>query len=262
MKRNQNAMEVIQRKTLMYKTGVEYGDFCINHAKGCAHGCKYCYQLLGAKRYGQVKSYEQWCEPKLVSNAVELVNKEIPKLKNKIESVHLSFTTDPFMVGYPEVGQMTLKLLEELNAKDIPCTVLTKGILPKELEGPSFLEENYYGITIVSLEERFRKEWEPGAAPLKERIKALRYLHDKGCRTWVSIEPYPTPNIIEQDLLGLLDAVSFSDKIIFGRWNYCRDISAYSGHKQFYNEQASVFAAYCERRKIKYHIKEGTITAK
>ena len=29
----------IQRKTLIYKTEVEYGDYTMNHVLGCSHGC-------------------------------------------------------------------------------------------------------------------------------------------------------------------------------------------------------------------------------
>ena len=37
----------IQRKSLIYKTNVEYGDYTINHVQGCGHGCKYpCYASL------------------------------------------------------------------------------------------------------------------------------------------------------------------------------------------------------------------------
>ncbi len=31
----------ITRKTMLYETGVEYGDYTMNHVLGCAHGCKY-----------------------------------------------------------------------------------------------------------------------------------------------------------------------------------------------------------------------------
>ena len=42
----------IKRKTLLYKTGVEYGDYTINHIQGCSHGCKYpCYAMMMAKRF-------------------------------------------------------------------------------------------------------------------------------------------------------------------------------------------------------------------
>ena len=40
-------MKSMTRKTMLYKTGVEYGDYTMNHAFGCAHGCKYpCYAFL------------------------------------------------------------------------------------------------------------------------------------------------------------------------------------------------------------------------
>jgi DNA repair photolyase len=61
---------------------------------------------------------------------------------------------------------------------------------------------------LVSLDESFRERIEPGAAPLEKRLAALKYLHDDGCKTWVSIEPYPTPNIIEQNLHEVLEAVT------------------------------------------------------
>ena len=47
----------IQRKSLIYKTGVEYGDYTINHIQGCSHGCKYpCYAFLLKKRFHKRKS--------------------------------------------------------------------------------------------------------------------------------------------------------------------------------------------------------------
>ena len=73
---------------------------------------------------------------------------------------------------------------------------------------------------IGSLDENFHKEFEPGSASYKDRIDSLKHLYDKGFKTWVSIEPYPTPNIIRQDLMKILEAISFVDKIIFGRLNY------------------------------------------
>ena len=198
--------EKIKRSSLLYKTGVEYGDYTINHIQGCAHGCKYpCYAMSMAKRFGKAKTYEEWCEPKLAENALEILDIEIPKLKDKIESVHLCFTSDPFMYGYDEVADMSIAIIKKLNAAGIKCTVLTKGILPLALADLS--PENEYGITLVSLDEDFRKEMEPNTAPFEERIQALKALHDAGCKTWVSMEPYPTPNFIEQDLETILEAI-------------------------------------------------------
>lgn len=252
-------MKTITRKSMLYKTGVEYGDYTMNHVLGCSHGCKYpCYAFLMAKRFGKVKSYDVWLEPYLVDNTLELLRKEVPKLKDKIESVQLCFTTDPFMMGYDEIKEMSLAAIRLLNANGIKCTALTKGILPRELSGYS--KENEYGITFISLDEEYRKVAEPGASSYRERLASLKYLHDKGCTTWVSIEPYPTPNLIIQNLTDILESVSFTDKIIFGRTNYNKEISLYKDHKKFYNQQAKIVIDFCNLRNIAYHIKEGTIT--
>ena len=67
-------MKTITRKTMLYQTGVEYGDYTMNHVQGCAHGCKFpCYAFLMKKRFGQIKNYEEWLEPCLVSNTLELL---------------------------------------------------------------------------------------------------------------------------------------------------------------------------------------------
>ncbi len=252
-------MKTITRKTMLYKTGVEYGDYTMNHVLGCAHGCKYpCYAYLMAKRFGNVKTYEEWIEPKLVNNTLELLDKEIPKLKNKIKSVHLCFTTDPFMVGYPEITKMSLAAIEKLNNAGIQCNILTKGILPFELKNYSL--RNEYGITLISLNEEFRKSFEPNTASYNDRIIALNKLHDEGCKTWVSIEPYPTPNIIDQNIEILLNKISFVDKIIFGRMHYNKNISEYKDYEQFFNTEAQKIITFCKKNRIKYHIKTGTIS--
>ncbi|MCX4378283.1 MAG: radical SAM protein [Lachnospiraceae bacterium] len=252
-------MKMITRKSMLYKTEVEYGDYTMNHVLGCSHGCKYpCYAFMMAKRFGKVDSYEDWLEPRLVSNTLEILDREIPKLKEKIKSVQLCFTTDPFMYGCDEIKKMSLAAMRKLNDSGIPCTVLTKGLLPIELA--DYSKKNIYGITLVSLDENYREKTEPGAASYKERIKALENLHEKGCKTWVSIEPYPTPNLIKQDLSEILCKIKFADKIIFGRTNYCKDVTAYKEHKEFYNEQADIVIDFCKKNKIEFHIKTGTKT--
>lgn len=252
-------METIKRKSLLYKTKVEYGDYTVNHVQGCSHGCKYpCYAMMLSRRFGRSKDYEEWCCPKLVSNALELLDKEIPKYKNDIKSVQLCFMTDPFMYEYPEISDMSLKIIEKLNLNGIKCTALTKGNFPEEVLKTS--KNNEYGITLISLNEKFRNEYEPGSAPYKARINGLRNLHENGFKTWVSIEPYPTPNIIEQDLKEILEAVDFTDKIIFGRLNYNKMVSSYKGYKEYYNNLAVQVVEFCELKGILYHIKEGTVT--
>lgn len=252
-------MNKLLRKTLLYKTGVEYGDYTINHVLGCSHGCTYpCYAFMMARRFGRVKDYNDWLEPKLVENSLELLKKEIPKKQNSIKSVHLCFTTDPFMVGYPEVTEMSLEIIRLLDYYGIKCTTLTKGVLPPELS--KFDNKHEWGISLVSLDDSFRKLYEPFSADYPQRLASMKNLHDMGCKTWVSIEPYPTPNIVQQDLRVLLDRVSFTDRIIFGRLHYNKLVSSYMGFQDFYDDAITTVVTFCGRRGIDYHIKEKTTT--
>lgn len=177
-----NMLQNIERKTLLYKSDVEYADFCLNHVEGCSHGCKYpCYAYMMKKRCGVIKTYEEWCQPKIVSNALELLDKEIPKYKNKIKYVHLCFSTDPFMYEQEQVSELSLKIIDKLNINKIRCTTLTKGVYPSDLVSRNgFSKNNEYGITLVSLNEDFRKEFEPKSANFKNRINSLEHLQKKG----------------------------------------------------------------------------------
>ena len=249
----------MNRKTLIYKTGVEYGDYTLNHVQGCSHGCTYpCYAFMMAKRFGKVKSYAEWVQPEIVENAMELLEDELPRFRDKINILHLCFTTDPFMYQHEDIARLSIQILQRANDEGIRCSVLTKGLLPYALTELPL--DNEYGITVVSLNDDFVNQYEPGAAPITDRIASLQALADVGKKTWVSIEPYPTPNMIEQDLHEILEAVSFADKIIFGRLHYNKVVSAYPKHKQFYNERAKEVIDFCEQRGIAYHIKKGTIS--
>lgn len=98
----------------------------------------------------------------------------------------------------------------------------------------------------------------PEQVPLFDKI--VRKAGLVQCKTWVSIEPYPTPNIIQQDLTEILSAVSFVKRIIFGWTNYNKEISAFTKHRSFYNEQAEIVIRFWREHNIDYHIKNGTIT--
>ena len=254
-------LQTIKRKSLLYKSGVEYADYGLNHAEGCSHGCTYpCYAMMMKKRCGIINTYKEWTTPKIVSNALELLDKEIPKYKYDIKYVFLCFATDPFMYGQKEICDLSLKIIVRLNKDRIKSVCISKGVYLKQLiKKDIYGFNNEYGATIVSLSEEFRKKHEPFAAPIKDRVKSLKFLHDNGLKTWVSMEPYPTPNFVNQDIEEILKAVSFVDKIVFGRWNYNGLVGYFKDYKNFYNEASYKVIKFCEKNNINCHIKKGTI---
>lgn len=254
-------MNKVERKTMLYKTGVEYGDYTINHIVGCSHGCAYpCYAYMMAHRFGKAKNLNEWCDFKICDNALDIVKKELKKMHSKIKSVQLCFSTDPFMYNHPEVSKLSIEIIKEVNTYNIPCYILTKGVLPKELAELNKI--NFYGITYVSYKDEFQQTYERNAAPLKDRLASLKYLSDCGCNTWVSVEPYPTPNMIEQDLSILLDNIKFTNRIVFGRLHYNKIVTAYKNYQEFYNKCAKQVVEFCDINKIDCHIKNKTVVEK
>ncbi len=257
----------IEKKSLLYQTKVEYGDWTINHIIGCAHGCRFpCYAMMMAKRFGWVKDYEDWRKPRIAINAIEILKKEVPKYKDKINFVHLSFMTDPFMYDIetdtliPEVKNLTLKIISFLNKNGFKVTILTKGLYPDEILEMDLLQDNEYGITLVSLNNKFKKIFEPYSAPYEKRIESLYKLHKAGLKTWVSIEPYPTPNLDKSspNIEALLEKIAFVNKIIFGKMNYNIQSKYFKNSEEFYERIAKKVIEFCNLHNIKYHIKFGT----
>ena len=65
------------------------------------------------------------------------------------------------------------------------------------------------------------------------------------------IEPYPTPNIVAQEIRPLLEAVSFVDELYFGGWNYSPLAGACADRAAFYREQGRIVRAFCRERRIR-----------
>ncbi len=166
------------------------------------------------------------------------------------------------MYQQKEICDLSLKIIERLNKDNVKSVCISKGIYPKQLAKKEIYgANNEYGSTIVSLSEDFKKKHEPFAAPIKDRIKALKFLHDNGIKTWVSMGPYPTPNFIEQDIDEILKEIYFVDKIVFGKWNYNGLIGCFKDYKNFYNDSAYKVIKFCEKNNIDCHIKKGTINS-
>ena len=243
-------LETVYRKTLIYEMGTS-GAYAATHVAGCSHGCRFpCYAFLMMRRFGKVATYEEWCRPKLVANAVQLAQHELPRLRGTAHSITLSFATDAFMYHQPEVSELTLRLMRLINSFDIPVHILTKGIIPSEaLELSS---KNQFGITLVSVDEAFRERFEPGTAPYAQRVASLRRAHERGFTCFVNMEPYPTPNIWKQDIQNILDVVDFVDELRLGQLNYNDAVREYPDWRGFYQRMGLATAAWCDAHGVFY----------
>lgn len=243
-------------ETAQFIAGQDENIWVCNHVKGCSHGCSYCYNPTIMKI-----SREQFRTPELKGeDGVHVLNKvkrDINEYEDSIEWLYLCFSTDPYQ-DIAVVQETTNDIVALARDNDINVITLTKGCIDMNLVDSHDSFPDWYGITLVSTVNGFRKMHEPGAKTFMERVKSLRGMSDMGVPTFVSMEPYPVPQIQKQSLNNVLEAVSFVDKIIFGKWNY--DYRAKGKlADEFYVEKAKEFIDFCENHNIQYKIKDDIL---
>lgn len=256
-------MDKITRKAMLYKSNVEFEDYAMNHIQGCTHNCKYpCYARLIKK-----VSEQDWQKISIVENTLELLDKEIPRLKSIIKQVHLCFTTDLFMYEQSEVINLSLKVIKKLIENNIKIKTLTKGIIPSEeiisfekipqypIDLFSEQEEkkiNEYGISFVSLNENYRKQYEPYTAPFLERIKSLKELSEHKLYTYVYCEPFSPIITNFKEFKNMLEEIKFINKIYFGSWQYNKEFSEKSEYKIYID----YITEFCKQNNIELKLKK------
>lgn len=240
----------ITRKTMLGESKIEYQSWYCNPYEGCSHGCKYpCYARLIKRQY-----YEDWIQPKFISNAIELLNAEIPKLLPKLKHRHimLSSSTDAYQPIEQEL-KLTRQIVKLFIKHGLWFDILTKNVLVgRDFDLLTKYHSRYgrVGFTIITLNEQSRKAWEPGASPIDSRIYVLKDAHDRGIHTWVSCEPI---------ILGTTDPVKIIEELheyvdhwVFGKHNYGQDLA----HDWQYARIRERIIQACDERGLSFLIKK------
>lgn len=200
----------------------EYGKWAVNPYKGCPNCCDYCYLKSGVWKNG-LGGNEPRLKEGIVSqeHAYHVAMAEILENREQIKrdgGLFMTFTSDPciretrdlmFRIVSSCIGDCWRPKTPESNI--IPVTILTKDatFCPWDLIGTkgtgskdeldrmtwwmgSFGTYNplaartclAVGWTLTG-----HDELEPNASPNGDRIKAMKYVSDKGYNVWASIEP-------------------------------------------------------------------------
>lgn len=149
-------------------------------------------------------AWGEFCDVKI--NAPDVLRKQLPKSQRGL--VSLSTVTDPYQ-AVEKKYDLTRKILTELATYRFPVSILTKS--PLVLRDINVLkrfqrEDCEVGFSIATLNEEVRRLFEPEAPSIKNRIDALKQLHQEGIRTWVFLAPV-LPDLTNQTLFHLLNTI-------------------------------------------------------
>lgn len=191
----------------------EYSALATNPYRGCGHKCAYCYvpDVLRMTR----ADFDAGAVPR--PNFLASLRKDAVKYRAHgiTEQVMLSFTTDPYN---PTDTSLTRPTLETLIEHGLGFCTLTKGGRRALADLPLFRRKrDAFASTLTSLDDRFSRKWERGAALPEDRLAALRTFHESGIFTWVSLEPVLD---VESTLEIIRQTHSFVDLFKVGRVNH------------------------------------------
>jgi DNA repair photolyase len=182
--------------------------YSINPYIGCQHGCVYCYARFMKRFTNHNEPWGQFVDAKI--NGIEVFVKDFIKVKPG-EEAFIASVTDAYQ---PVEGQykLTRSILEriansppELLKNEFAVSILTKSdLVLRDLDILKRLKNVSVGFSIAMINETARRLFEPRAAPIRQRIAALKTLRDAGIRTYAFISPI-LPGIT--DLSAIFEAL-------------------------------------------------------
>jgi DNA repair photolyase len=134
--------------------------------------------------------------------------------------VGVSTVTDPYQPVERSLG-ITREALFILRDAGFPVSVQTKSSLVLRdldiMKGCNF----EVGMTITSMDDTFRRRFEPGASPPEERTHALEEASSKGVRTWIFYGPIiPRLNDSPEEIESIASlAQRTKSRILYDRLN-------------------------------------------
>lgn len=158
----------------------------VNIARGCSFSCVYCYArgYRNAPKKNEVYVYSN-IGTKLIQ---ELENPR--RRKPWPRYVSLNTATDSFQ-PYEEILSISWQVMHLLLQRNIGISLLTKGQIPQEFISlfQRFKKRVTVSIGLLSSSEAFQTIYEPGAAPIPDRLDTIARLVKAGINVRVRLDP-------------------------------------------------------------------------
>ena len=164
----------------------------LNPYMGCVHQCTFCYVRHFEQRADRPSDERYGRSIRVKTNVAEVLRGELSRWSWQREQVSIGAATDPYQ---PAEGRfkLTRACLAELAEAWTPFSIITRGpLVVRDVdvlqEAAARAEVGVY-FSIPTLDERVWRTTEPGTAPPRSRLKAIRRLSDAGIDVGVGMAP-------------------------------------------------------------------------
>jgi DNA repair photolyase len=164
----------------------------LNPYMGCAHRCSFCYVRSFEQRAERPAGSAYGSSIRVKVNVVEVLARELARRSWRREGVAIGAATDPYQ---PAEGRyrLTRGCIEALAAADSPFGLITRSpLVVRDLDvlvEAAARAEVAVTFSVPTLDEKVWRATEPGTAPPRQRLRALRMLVDAGIRSSVAMAP-------------------------------------------------------------------------
>jgi DNA repair photolyase len=171
--------------------GMGFG-WSLNPYMGCAHQCTFCYVRNFEQRAERPSGDSYGTSIRVKVNIVEVLRAEVAKRSWKRETVAIGAATDPYQ---PAEGsyRLTRGCLEVLGRSRTPVHLITRGpMIVRDvdvLQCAAARADVAVNFSIPTVDLEVWRRTEPGTAPPRQRLRALKVLVDAGIRAGVGMAP-------------------------------------------------------------------------
>jgi DNA repair photolyase len=164
----------------------------LNPYMGCVHRCTFCYVRHFEHRADRPWDARYGSSIRVKTNVAEVLRRELARSSWERESVAIGAATDPYQ---PAEGRfrLTRACLVALTSARTPFSIITRGPLAVRdldvLQQASAELPVTVTFSVPTLDERVWRTTEPGTAPPRSRIEAVRRLADAGVDVGVGMAP-------------------------------------------------------------------------
>ena len=164
----------------------------LNPYTGCAHRCTFCYVRAFEARADRPSDDRYGRSIRVKVNIAEVLRRELARPSWTRESVAVGAATDPYQ---PAEGRyrLTRACIRELGAARTPFSLITRGPMIRRdvdvLVEAARRAKVHVSFSVPTLDERIWRATEPGTAPPRRRLEAVRILVEAGIDTGVALAP-------------------------------------------------------------------------
>lgn len=200
-------------RTIINKV-VNSPDIClswtINPYRGCEHGCIYCYARPTHEQLGMSLGLDFETKIMAKKNAPELLRRELASPKWGGEPIVFSGVTDCYQPLEAKL-RITRSLLEICAQCRQPISIITKNhLVTRDIDLLQELAQHNAAqvfISVTSLDPRLAMKMEPRASSPKERLRAVRELHQAQIPVGVMVAPV-IPGLNDVEIPAILEAAA------------------------------------------------------